>query len=70
MEVGRNLEQDFNSKEINCRLRSLLKKCQNVFKEQLLEELPPRNTVDHAIKTGDASPVKKNAYSLSIQQLQ
>ena len=70
MEIGRNLERDSNSKEMNRRLRRLLKEYQNVFREELPEGLPPRRAVDHAIETGDASPVNKNAYPLSVQQLQ
>ncbi len=32
------------------------KEYQNVFRKELLEGLPPRHSVGHAIETGDASP--------------
>jgi len=69
MEIRRNLDEDSNSRRrsgtMNCRLRRLLKEYQTVFREELLEGLPPRRALDHAIEAGDASPINKNAYLMS-----
>jgi hypothetical protein len=51
-------------------LRKLLRKYKDVFRTELPDGLPPRRAVDHAIETGDANPINKNAYPLSVQQLQ
>ena len=57
--------EDFKKK-----LRILFKKYKSVFRDELLEGLPLKRSVDHAIETGDANPINKNAYPLSVQQLQ
>ena len=48
--------------------------CSKIIRVSSEEEppvgLPPRRTVDHAIETGEASPTNRNAYPLSVQQLQ
>ena len=72
MEIDEDADRGPISKErtVNRKLRRLLKEYQDVFREELPDGLPPRRAVDHAIETGDASPVNKNAYPLSVQQLQ
>ena len=72
MEIDEDADRGPISKErtMNRKLRRLLKEYQNVFREELPDGLPPRRAVDHAIETGDASPVNKNAYPLSVQQLE
>src|SRR5438876_9897774 len=52
------------------KLKRLLKEYKDIFREELPDGLPPKRAVDHAIDTGDHSPVNKNAYPLSVQQLQ
>jgi len=71
MEIDEDTDKGPISKErtLNRKLRRLLKEYQNVFREELPDGLPPRPAIDHAIETGDASPVNKNAYPLSVQQL-
>src|SRR5437667_2356955 len=49
------------------KLKRLLKEYKDIFCEELPDGLPPKRAVDHAI---DHSPVNKNAYPLSVQQLQ
>ena len=68
-------DQNMNVGSDECRtirrakLRKLLKETKDVFRPELPEGLPPRRSIDHAIETGDARPVNKNAYPLSAQQL-
>jgi len=52
------------------KLKRLLKEYKDIFREELPDGLPPKRAVDHAIDTGDHSSVNKNAYPLSVQQLQ
>src|SRR5438876_2813340 len=52
------------------KLKKLIKEYNDIFHEELPDGLPPKCAVDHAIDTGDHSPVNKNAYPLSVQQLQ
>src|SRR5205809_5625042 len=52
------------------KLKRLLKEYKDIFREELPDGLPPKRAVDHVIDTGDHSPVNKNAYPLSVQQLQ
>src|SRR5437667_11399958 len=52
------------------KLKRLLKEYKNIFREELPDGLPPKRAVDHAIDRGDHSPVHKNAYQHSVQQLQ
>src|SRR5204862_5409994 len=52
------------------KLKRLLKEYKDIFREELPDGLPLKRAVDHAIDTGDHSPVNKNAYPLSVQQLQ
>jgi hypothetical protein len=72
-ETPRNLNIDVGSSDCRtirrAKLRKLLKEFKDVFREELPKRLPPRRSVDHAIETGDASPINKNAYPLSVQQL-
>lgn len=67
------LEQSSNlidSGPTMARLGQLLQKYKNIFREELPEGLPPNRVVDHAIDTGNYSPVNKPVYQLSVQQLQ
>ena len=66
MEIKRNLNLT-KVKKIN--LERLLKEYKDIFQKELPEGLPSKRIVDLAIETGDASPVNKNAYSLSVEQL-
>ena len=55
--------------EGNAELQQLLKGYKDVFRVILPEGLPPKREVDHGIDTGDAHPVNRNAFPLSVQQL-
>jgi hypothetical protein len=54
----------------NPELQQLLDEFKDIFKNELPDGLPPKRTVDHAIDTGQETPANRNAYSLSVQQLQ
>ena len=51
--------EDASSKD--CRRAKLRKLLKEFFREELPEGLSPRRSVDHAIETGEASPVNRNA---------
>jgi len=48
----------------------LLDEFLDVFREELPDGLPPKRDVDHVIDTGTEQPSNRNAYPLSVQQLQ
>src|SRR5436189_5089136 len=52
------------------KLKRLLKEYKDIFREELPDGLPLKHVVDYAIDMGSHSPVNKNAYWLSVQQLQ
>jgi hypothetical protein len=56
--------------DANPELQELLESYKDVFQEELPDGLPPKRNVDHAIETGAEAPVNRNAYPLSVQQLQ
>ena len=74
-----NCIQDFNSIEIGrdlssmkvkkIKLEKLLKEYKDIFQKELLDRLSSKCGIDHAIETGNACPVNKNAYPLSVEQL-
>src|SRR5206468_12270596 len=51
-------------------LQGLLDEFRDVFREELPDGLPPKRDVDHVIDTGTEQPSNRNAYPLSVQQLQ
>ena len=51
-------------------LQDLLDEFRDVFREELPDGLPPKRDVDHVIDTGTEQPSNRNAYPLSVQQLQ
>ena len=55
--------------DLSKELQDLLDGFRDVFRNELPDELPPRRGVDHAIDTGNERPVNRNAYQLSVQQL-
>jgi len=61
---------DSSSSEAETKLDQLLQEYRDIFREELPDGLPPKRAVDHTIETGDHSPSNKNAYPLSVQQLQ
>jgi hypothetical protein len=63
-----NIHQDLGDIQ-NQELRELLGEYRDIFRNELLEGLPPKRAVDHEINTGSEAPVNKNAYALSVQQL-
>jgi hypothetical protein len=67
---ARDPRVDPSSSVGNAKLDQLLQEYEEIFREDLPEGLPPKRVVDHAIDTGDNSPANKNAYPLSVQQLQ
>jgi len=52
------------------KLQDLLDEFQDVFRHELPDGLPPRRSVDHVIDTGSEKLVNRNAYQLSVQQLE
>jgi len=68
MEVGNDLNGR-SGKVMKTKLERLLKEYKDIFQEELPDGLPPKRAVDHAIETGDASPINRNAYPLSVEQL-
>ena len=50
-------------------LQETLDEFKDVFRNELPAGLPPKRSVDHEIDTGDAVPVNRNAYPLSVSQL-
>jgi len=68
---ARSLSVDSSPSEVEkTKLSLLINEYKDIFREDLPEGLPPKRAVDHTIDTGDHSPVNKNAYPLSVQQLQ
>ena len=51
-------------------LRKLLDEFRDVFKDELPDGLPPKRAVDHEINTGNEAPANRNAYPLSVVQLE
>ena len=66
----RSLSDSSPSEVAKTKLDRLIHEYRDIFHEDLPEGLPPKHMVDHAIDTGDHSPVNKNAYPLSVQRLQ
>ena len=58
--------QGTGDKELNEALGPLL----HVFRTELPDGLPPQRWVDHEIDTGDARPVNRPTYELSVTQLE
>jgi len=54
----------------NAELRQLLGEFKDVFRNELPDGLPPQRALDHHIDTGETAPINRNAYPLSVQQLQ
>ena len=52
--------------ELDKKLGPLLK----CFRTELPDEMPPQRWVDHEIDTGDAKPINRPTYSLSVSQLE
>ena len=50
-------------------LQALLQEFKDVFREELPDGLPPKRAVDHEINTGNEPPSNRNAYPLSVVQL-
>ena len=53
----------------NAELQALWQEFKDVFKEELPDGLPPKRVMDHEIKTGMEPPSNRNAYPLSVVQL-
>src|SRR5277367_314991 len=69
--AARNPSVDSSPSEVEkTKLDQLLQEYRDIFREDLPEGLPPKRAIDHTIDTGDHGPVNKNAYPLSVQQLQ
>jgi hypothetical protein len=51
-------------------LRKAINEFRDVFQEELPDGLPPQRAVDHEIDTGNEAPSNRNAYPLSVVQLQ
>jgi hypothetical protein len=66
----RSLSDSSPSEVEKTKLGQLIHEYRDIFHEDLPEGLPPQRAIDHAIDTGDHSPVNKNAYPLSVQRLQ
>ena len=70
MEIRRNFNDDSSANDCRmvrrAKLRRLLKKNKDIFREELSKELLSGRAVDHVIETGDASPVNRNAYPLLV----
>src|SRR5436305_15030954 len=70
MEIRRNFNDDFSVNDCRmvrrAKLRRLLKKNKDIFREELSKALLSGRAVDHVIETGDASPVNRNAYPLLV----
>ena len=70
MEIRRNFNDDFSVNDCRmvrrAKLRRLLKKNKDIFREELSKALLSGRAVDHVIETDDASPVNRHAYPLLV----
>lgn len=69
-EMGCSGESDETPKVDDLELQELLNEYRDVWKNELPDGLPPKRAVDHGIDTGVEKPVNRNAYPLSVVQLQ
>jgi hypothetical protein len=53
----------------NLKIRGILQRYSDVFKDELPESLPLERNIEHNIDTGDARPVNVNSYPLSDEKL-
>jgi hypothetical protein len=51
-------------------LRKVINEFRDVFRDELPDGLPPKRPVDHVIDTGSQAPTNRNAYPLSVAQLE
>jgi hypothetical protein len=51
-------------------LRKVINEFRDVFRDDLPDGLPPKRPVDHVIDTGSQAPNNRNAYPLSVAQLE
>jgi len=51
-------------------LRKVINEFRDVFRDELPDGLPPERPVDHVIDTGSQAPTNRNAYPLSVAQLE
>jgi hypothetical protein len=51
------------------KIRGILQRCSDVFKDELPESLPLERNIEYNIDTGDARPVNVNSYPLSDKKL-
>ena len=57
-------------KEIQPELRDVIEEFKMLFRSDLPVGLPPTRALDHSIDTGNAPPVSRPPYALSVSQLQ
>jgi hypothetical protein len=53
----------------NPKIRGILQRCSNIFKDELPKSLPPERNIEYNIDTRDARPVNVNSYPLSDKKL-
>jgi hypothetical protein len=53
----------------NPKIRRILQRYSDIFKDELPESLPPERNIEYNIDTGDARPVNVNSYPLSDKKL-
>ena len=60
----------FGDLAVDAELRAVLHEHKDVFQDELPDGLPPKRAVDHEINTGNEAPTNRNAYPLSVVQLE
>jgi hypothetical protein len=53
----------------NLKIRRILQRYSDIFKDELPESLPLERNIEYNINTGDARPINVNSYSLSDKKL-
>ena len=68
--IGTESELDNLPATEDAELRTVIQEYQDVFREGLPDGLPPQRDIDHEINTGNELPSNRQAYPLSVVQLE